>query len=198
MDSLLHDVLSVLQSHHTDISSLIMTILTGVNESVAAALLLDNLLAASHKILVAFTQYPMAKTWISDHEQKIYARELQALTSTDNGWHFSALRARANQITEFHLDDMAAQMETTAPRLWQLLDALALCNTSKKRVRDNSDEAADTNEEKYWSELDGLEDENLDARAAPGTSKRASRRVVEKRRNDIRRIVSSCFTVSET
>ena len=78
IDRLLTDILLILQFHHTDISSLIMSIVTGVNEFVTS-LRLDNL-------LVAFTQYPRVRTWINDHEHEIYIRKLQALTSTETFW----------------------------------------------------------------------------------------------------------------
>lgn len=191
MDRLLDAMSALLQSHETAISTMLIYVLTGVSRSSTASLLLDNLLLASHDILVAFRQYPVVNTAIRNTEERLYSRELQALTRIETGWHFSALHATADQIEDFHLEDMATQMEAIAPTLWRLLDVLVLVNASKKRALPKENEVLDEDEEGYWDALDGLEDENLISRSGSGVAtRRASRRVVEKRRADIRRIVS--------
>lgn len=194
MRTVLEDLQAVLQAHHTTLPRLLVSILTQYTKSETEGILLDELLSESHNILSVFCQYSPVRSWITRSEHQRYAQELQDLTQKDNGWHFSALRAHADQIKQFHLEDMATDMEAEAPHLCSLLDTLIQANTSKKRK--SKEQTDDPDEDQYWAQLDDLEDENLLSRATATTPKRrASRAIVEQRRADIQRIVSHLLTM---
>jgi hypothetical protein len=44
-----------------------------------------------------------------------YAHEICELTHERSGWHFNALRATAERIDNFHIEEMATQMQAQAP-----------------------------------------------------------------------------------
>ncbi|KAG2106482.1 hypothetical protein BD769DRAFT_1630715 [Suillus cothurnatus] len=62
------------------------------------------------------------------------AREVQELAKVENGSHFSALHAKAEQIGGFKIDDMALQIVGEAPMLWALLDSLLSARALQKVV----------------------------------------------------------------
>ncbi|KAG2046075.1 hypothetical protein BDR06DRAFT_862594, partial [Suillus hirtellus] len=62
--------------------------------------------------------------WAKDAISTECAREVRELTKVENGSHFSAVHAKAEQIEGFKIDDMALQITGEAPMLWALLDSL--------------------------------------------------------------------------
>ncbi|KAI1781638.1 hypothetical protein LXA43DRAFT_881670 [Ganoderma leucocontextum] len=53
-----------------------------------------------------------------------YKKRVHELSLPEHGWHFVASRARPIQVQDFRVEDMATEMQTRAPDLWSLLQAL--------------------------------------------------------------------------
>ncbi len=184
---------NLLKTHSVCLSTIITSLLTSSDCNIHAQTMKNDLLSSSSVVLSAFNLYPGTREWIAHTAYKVYTQELHALTRKENGWHFSAIHAEANQIEDFMLDDMVTQMEVLAPSLWHLLSALVTQKPSAKHNYGGSE--LDEEEEKYWRKLDGLEDENLIARSRRNnepipTQQRATPRVIERRRTKILQTVS--------
>lgn len=156
----------------------------------------DSLLEFAFGIISAYQkQDSRVNNWIQRHEAAAYTRELHALVDTRNGWHFSALHASADQIEDFRLDEMGAQMEKVAPRLYVLLNALMRASQTKKRnYRAMEDEgvfdqkSADAlSDPELWAHIDGLDDES--AETMPAAKRRAALKLVERQLKTIRHTV---------
>ena len=141
-------------------------------------------------------------------EHETYIKELCTLATKNNGWHFGALRATAEQITTFNIEHMTQKMATLAPGLWGLLSALTHANVDTKPDEldgNRAAEAADDDGEgdEFFDALDGLEDENLLAcetrrsHRKGDKKKRASMRAIKKRRETIHTVVSDNISHAE-
>ncbi|KAJ3553994.1 hypothetical protein NM688_g3331 [Phlebia brevispora] len=186
--ALLNDIADVLERHDTTFSKLLVSVLQDVHGTTQESLFREDLLLSTNEILGAFCQHSAARIWTTRFQEQIFTRELQLLTQKQTGWHFSAVHASADQVEDFHLEEMATSMEGLAPGLWHLLDALVHSHDSRKRVRDEAKNTVDEEEDMYWKAVDPLEDENLIGRSQDGGRKRAARGVVERRRKNIQRI----------
>ncbi|KAF4566199.1 hypothetical protein EYR36_011614 [Pleurotus pulmonarius] len=62
--------------------------------------------------------------WANEFVKSKYADEISALVDRDNGLHFSASTASAQQISDFRIEEMAKKMQVLAPHVWNLLDTL--------------------------------------------------------------------------
>ncbi|KAG1839900.1 hypothetical protein DFJ58DRAFT_667470 [Suillus subalutaceus] len=49
---------------------------------------------------------------------------MQTISSEGAGWHFGASSATTKQLEDFSIKEMAGEMETSAPALWNLLGGL--------------------------------------------------------------------------
>ncbi|KAG1839453.1 hypothetical protein DFJ58DRAFT_640413, partial [Suillus subalutaceus] len=94
------------------------------------------------------------------------AREVQELTKVENGLHFSAVHAKAEQIEGFQIDDMALQIAGEAPVLWALLDSLLSARAlqvSKIESKGHTEigilvsDAQEAEDSEYWAQVDDLE-----------------------------------------
>ncbi|KAJ7187718.1 hypothetical protein GGX14DRAFT_383377 [Mycena pura] len=93
-------------------------------------LLLDH----SNDILRAFLNHPRSSpstlSWAEGIIKTKYARVILDLAKKENGWHFSASNTQAKQLENFRIEEMAAQMKSLAPELWDLLGLLLSANRS--------------------------------------------------------------------
>ena len=58
--------------------------------------------------------------WAHDLMRHKYGVMARSLSHKTNGWHFSALHTEAEQIHTFQIEEMAEQMQTQAPQLWDV------------------------------------------------------------------------------
>ncbi|KAJ7750539.1 hypothetical protein B0H16DRAFT_1842618 [Mycena metata] len=63
-----------------------------------------------------------------------YAQSIRDLAEKDNGWHFSARNTSAAQLQNFRIEDMAKNMKSLAPELWDLLGLLLSANRQTMEV----------------------------------------------------------------
>jgi hypothetical protein len=114
--------------------------------------------------------------WALAVTNRDHAQSIQQLTRTSEGWHFAASNASADQISDFQLEEMAQQIENTAPRLWKTVTALLSADPKQMRRRsrqDLTDEAeamrvdSDVLEEEddteFWEDIVGGEADSPDA-----------------------------------
>jgi hypothetical protein len=99
-----------------------------------------NLTDHAADILSAFRDHPKSSastmTWAMTVVKARYAKSIKELTEKENGWHFSALRATASQLQEFHIEDMAQKMEDLAPELWDLLGTMLTADRGPARMQE--------------------------------------------------------------
>ncbi|KAI0695888.1 hypothetical protein BC835DRAFT_1414574 [Cytidiella melzeri] len=81
-------------------------------------------------------------SWNRDKILGIICEEIDKLASEGAGWHFGAGRAEPYQLQEFDLVDMAQEMGSTAPNLWEMLDAWL-----KKGTKGDEDLESDESDE---------------------------------------------------
>ncbi|KAJ3522613.1 hypothetical protein NM688_g8849 [Phlebia brevispora] len=131
--SLILDEFSVfLNRHNISFSQLILTMLSPRTEHKLA----EDILSSSTAILEAFSEHPVASDAARQFAHKtaieIYSDELDDLTSVDAGWHFNHANCTTKQVTEFRLEKMAEDMQSTAPHLTEVLDSLLI---GRKKLR---------------------------------------------------------------
>ena len=101
--------------------------------------------------------------WSLDLVRKDHAKSLQTLSSKKSGWHFSALRARIAPIREFRIEDMACQIESTAPNLWYTILSLLSADprqVRRRKSRNSSMGSIDTNPEAVTEAESDAEDDD--------------------------------------
>ncbi|KAG1821495.1 hypothetical protein EV424DRAFT_1472322 [Suillus variegatus] len=104
--------------------------------------------------------------WAKDAISAECAREVRELTKVENGSHFSAVHAKAEQIEGFQIDGMALQIAGEAPVLWALLDSLLSARAlqvSKIESKGHTEigilvsDAQEAEDSEYWAQVDDLE-----------------------------------------
>lgn len=200
--SILSELLVLLQRNTVTLSSILVHVLShggaAPTDSPERQLLGDLLQSAPH-LMEAFSKHATASYSMSLQAEETCKQELQSLVHKDNGWHFSALRARADQLRSFTMEGMAAQAAAKAPNLWRFLTILTHANPrgSGQGAQGPAMAAAESRDadDVYMADVDGLEDENLIGRLRGSTDEgperiRASERTIEKRRENVRLVVS--------
>ncbi|KAI0694064.1 hypothetical protein BC835DRAFT_1415571 [Cytidiella melzeri] len=81
-------------------------------------------------------------SWNRDKILGIICEEIDKLASEGTGWHFVAGRVEPYHLQEFDLIDMAQEMGSTAPNLWEMLDAWL-----KKGTKGDEDLESDESDE---------------------------------------------------
>ncbi|KIK73984.1 hypothetical protein PAXRUDRAFT_176964, partial [Paxillus rubicundulus Ve08.2h10] len=129
--------------------------------------LTNDLTECAANIFNAFLKHPAAqdKTFQLGLSlvKNTYLREMRDLACAGGGWHFGALSMRTKDLENFHLDNMAQEMEATAPKLWRLFGSLQSEEEAKERVVGDEREgeemilADEPDDEAYWDELDPLD-----------------------------------------
>ena len=119
----LKKVIKSLETHNVTASNFVLLLLQG--NRLQDLPCTQNLINQADAILEAFYEHPKssksALTWASDLMKSRYAESVQELANKENGWHFGALRASAQKLQEFWIEDMAQKMEELTPELWDLL-----------------------------------------------------------------------------
>lgn len=191
MDALLIDLVNFLHYRSASLSQVLEHVLyRGHREGTGATdFLLREILQSSYRIIHALCRHQEPYHWILLINEQTYIAELQQLVKKENGWHFSAVRAREDQIENFELDKMAMKQREVAPRLWRLLTALTHANSGDPSIEgpDEWDE-----EDVYIADLEGLEEEALMGRddTVDKGRVRASELTIRERRETLKRIVS--------
>ncbi len=128
--STIYPVLQHLQSMRVTISELLLCVLIFGYCNDTANPLYQDLLTNTDSILSAFRFHDRTadstRNWAHRLMSARYLEDLHNLTRTspDYGWHFSAMHARPEQIQDFQLEAMAAEVGRTAPEVWSLVCAL--------------------------------------------------------------------------
>ena len=119
----LKEVIKSLETHNVTASNLVLLLLQ--DNRLQDLPCTQNLINQADEILQAFYEHPKssksALTWASDLMKSRYAASVRELANKENGWHFGALRASAQKLQEFRIENMAQKMEELAPELWDLL-----------------------------------------------------------------------------
>ena len=90
----------------------------------------------------------IAEQWLCHNAVHVYSDAVSLLARKERGWHFSAVNTRAEQIQDFRIEDMRAEMERATPHLWALVynmvggsdDGIDTCNMSAED--DDEEDAA--------------------------------------------------------
>ncbi len=128
--SVIYPVLLHLQSTSVSLSELILGVLVFGYCNDTTNPLYQDLLTNTDSILSAFRFHDhtadATRNWAHRLMSARYLEDLQNLTRTspDYGWHFSAMHARPEQIQDFKLEAMAAEVGRAAPEIWSLVCAL--------------------------------------------------------------------------
>jgi len=192
---IINDILLYLRSHNTSISELILAVLR--NPQFETHPLTHDLACNTTEIVSALCGNRKTRdaldTWAHTHMKKLYHQAARRVAHKQNGWHFSALRATADQFTEFRIEDMAKDLRDLEPRLWDLVGYLLSGEDmdTEPSEGDGADDAA-MNEEDYFAALGELDEMTLLADAAGSSEKVEDKRVqiVKERRRSLRAIVS--------
>ncbi|PSR90830.1 hypothetical protein PHLCEN_2v4799 [Hermanssonia centrifuga] len=174
MLSLLNDISTLLNEHRCTLSDVILLLL---NPATVHSLSGD-LVSSSGRILRAFKAHPAScddtSSFANEAVLDIYDRELTKLTSADEGWHFNASKAALEQLSQFHLEDMAQRKEKAAPQLFSLLNRLLAAakpeggmhgdlgeGSADLEVEDELDDLGDAEYTTLSKEADGVSAEKL-------------------------------------
>ncbi|PSS11000.1 hypothetical protein PHLCEN_2v3351 [Hermanssonia centrifuga] len=122
---------SFLRENNISFSSLVIELFSSPSNNLYAL----DLLANERNIFAAFLKHPksLIKSWAQEAYAGSLTREVKDLTKKENGWHFGALRASAEQIEGFKIEKMSKEMQKLAPGLWALLDIFLSANTTKRK-----------------------------------------------------------------
>ncbi|KII86191.1 hypothetical protein PLICRDRAFT_114818 [Plicaturopsis crispa FD-325 SS-3] len=131
----LNGVLQAIQRYGTTASQFIIELLKSAEHTEAV----EDLASHAEEILDNLLRNPKssenALRWAHRVMMNTYAEDIIALVKKQSGLHFSARHATAEKLAEFSLHDMAAQMRTMAPDLWDLLDTLLRADPDTNRQR---------------------------------------------------------------
>ncbi|KAH9842506.1 uncharacterized protein C8Q71DRAFT_827213 [Rhodofomes roseus] len=124
--TIINDILVYLRAHDTCLSELILAVFR--NPHFATHAFTQDIARNVTDILSAFSRHEKTSdalyTWAHDHMKQDYHQSALRLAQKQNGWHFSALHATAEQFEEFRIEDMAKDFRDLEPRLWDLVGYL--------------------------------------------------------------------------
>ncbi|RDX57352.1 hypothetical protein OH76DRAFT_1476758 [Lentinus brumalis] len=181
--------LQYLQACNITLHELLLSVLVHGYCNDPASRFYSDLVNNTESVLSAFHDHHATTFKTQEWSRKLVVARcsdaLQDLTSSAHGWQFSAMHARPEQIQDFKIEEMAAEITRTAPELWCLVRTLL--GGSKAREEDMpSEEAAeemDIDDEALWDmvgDLPGEEGLNTDGSGAR-LGKRAQGRLRELR-----------------
>ncbi|KAI0698468.1 hypothetical protein BC835DRAFT_1304794 [Cytidiella melzeri] len=123
MYTVFEEIQHILVSHQLNISHFI---LYALQQEASYHPLVQDLCAAWKEIVTAFSQHQEVcgamRNWSRVETSEVVSEEIDQLASDEAGWHFLAGHAEPYQLQEFDLVDMAREMRSTAPHLWEILD----------------------------------------------------------------------------
>ena len=160
-------VLSVFRSQNISISEFILHLVSDTAYSDDP--LVVDLISSSSKICEALVTYKSKHNQDSDPHSSVldwafklvgekYRREIKELVHVENGWQFNAAHASAKKIEGFKIEEMAAQMEEMAPKIWELLDDLLSAKNNKQKQIDPGNGQDDSD---YWNHFGDLDLEGI-------------------------------------
>lgn len=210
----LDSIFNILQWHNVSLWDLTLHILRNPRHSNPMTSGLTeyttNILAA---LLVHSDSSVLTTIWVLATARNIYAQSLKELTNASSGWHFNALDTSAEQLENFDMMDMAAELEKKAPHLWALLDSTLSAGRKDAQhdadgdtimtddmVSDLVNDDDDNSDDEYWADVEGfLEDESEDLGAGRKSSQSVERRLAVnlRRRKDLIRVVRHICSSSD-
>ena len=121
-----------------------------------------------------------------------YAQKICDASAGENGSHFNVSHTSLNQLEEFSVNDLARQMEQSAPQFWRLLNVLLDARHRRRVLGEDEDQTMEPGEseddEAYWSELGDAELEG--ATTIAGGLEKDAKRLATLRRNALRRALT--------
>lgn len=159
--AILDDLLHFLGTHNTTLSQVIHTIIVSKPESSsapAAEILKNEIITSAPIIIHGFKHQPVIQKIVHQIAEETYTSEIQELVDKDNGWHFGASTATAEQIQQFRLEDLGQNIKSKAPNLWRMVGGVM---EGKRRREQVEDLIVEAEEDWYWQEVNRIEDENL-------------------------------------
>ncbi|KAI0725875.1 hypothetical protein C8Q72DRAFT_784779 [Fomitopsis betulina] len=116
-----------------------------------------------------------------------YHNSARRLTEKKNGWHFSALRATAEQFNDFRMEDMVKHMQELEPQLWDLMIfMLSGEDAAPLRSKDGDTTGTEMNEDEYWVALGDDRVLAPDAARPDEPPQARQARIVQQRRRSLR------------
>jgi hypothetical protein len=130
----------------------------------------QDLVAHSPDILTAFLRHPSKEDAFINSAHRLvreqYITDIRKMSSEDAGWHFGASSTTTKQLEDFSIEEMAQEMETSAPTLWNLLGGLLgedrklPLMVNEKGDRDAHTSASDVQmsvDDSYWDQVDAID-----------------------------------------
>ncbi|KAG1860246.1 hypothetical protein DFJ58DRAFT_619037, partial [Suillus subalutaceus] len=105
-------IISILESQHYEGHLIVEDLFMRFNDTFSAFV--------GYSLLIEVKSLPRAKSMLRQQ----YMDEIILLSSEEGGWHFGALHATTKQLEAFSVDEMAIDMASCAPALWDLLGFL--------------------------------------------------------------------------
>nr|VWP00101.1 Small heat shock protein [Ganoderma boninense] len=129
-------VLRYLQSIRVTIPDLLSSVLVFGYCNDPSEYWYQDLISSTPSILSAFLYHPptapAALKWAHELMSNRHSDAIARLTNPECSWHFSATRARPDQLQDFQMEDMATQIARTEPELWSLVRTLLSGSPSPK------------------------------------------------------------------
>ncbi|KAJ3486612.1 hypothetical protein NLI96_g4118 [Meripilus lineatus] len=149
------DVLQYLESYRVSLGQVLLYLL---DDQIAAQFpfLSSDLSKHTSQLLSAlkFNSRTSASVsgWANLLVKNTAAASVSQLAQKGNGWHFSATNAQADQILEFHIEEMAQDFRQIAPDLWDLVCSLLTKGEEDVSMSVEAEEVGcdDEDEAEYW------------------------------------------------
>src|SRR6267154_5621536 len=126
MQRAVEEITNVLERNSITASQFILSLLT--SRQFNNHHIVRDLVAHPPDILTAFLWHPSKEdTFVNSAHQLIheqYITDIWEMSSERAGWHFGASSTTTKQLEDFSIEEMAQEMETSAPALWNLLGGL--------------------------------------------------------------------------
>ncbi|KAJ3473410.1 hypothetical protein NLI96_g13016 [Meripilus lineatus] len=155
----IHAVLAHLENHQISLGKIL---LYALNDGLASRypFLAEDLGIYAKQILSSLNFNPRTRLavagWTNMLIQNKLASEVALLARKENGWHFSAVNTKAEQILDFQIEEMAQVFRYEAPNLWALVCALLMKGDEVIREDEEMSQeeisCEDRDEEEYWAD----------------------------------------------
>lgn len=198
--TIINDILIYLRAHNTCLSEIILAGLRNPHFTTHA--FTEDIARNVTDVLSALSRHKKTgdalDTWAHEHMKQQYHQSARRLAHKQNGWHFSALHATAEQFEEFRIEDMAKDFRDLEPRLWDLAGYLLSGEDADTIAAESGGEGKSAmNEDDYFAAFgdDGIF-ASTDA-AHPGEKPETRRaRLLKERQRSLRSIVSILYFLS--
>ena len=155
MSVALQAVLDIFACHsELTISDFILTLLGDSNLKTHPCTLM--LVKNMSNIITALSRHShsagSAFAWANDIVKKKYIESIKELTRNED-WHFNASHASAQDLDDFHIEDMALKMKSLAPDLWNILGLLLSSDQRSRRQNNQLMEDSVAGDDGLWEGL---------------------------------------------